>query len=284
MVHIAYTVNKQPPNVLFHYSDFRGLNGIVVNNEIWMGNLFFLNDEKEYELGLEVFKRVLEQKKEQYAGTPFLIFLNSLNGIESLLKDSAPLSFSLTEEGDLLSQWRGYTNNGIGVSIGLNCQILKGDSLLLPCIYHTTEQEEYIEYIVSLAYEIFSSTKETGKHDKSHCENPLEMPYWDAINEAGRKFIGQINVACSIIKHSTFSEEKEWRLISFDRSGIEFIPKETFIKPIKKIKVATDGLVNSIKVGPNPNQNLCVNSIEEMIRVVGRNNISITKSEIPYRN
>lgn len=285
MKHIMHTINRVPPETLFHYSDFSALNGIVVNNEIWMGNLFFLNDEKEYELGIEIFKQVLEEKKLAYNNANFLVFLNSLTGIEKLLRNNAPLSFSLTEEGDLLSQWRGYTNNGIGVSIELNTQRLKGSSLLLPCIYTRIEQKEYIEHIISLAYDKFTKTRETGKHDKSKCLDPLELPFWDAINETGSQLISQLNVACSIIKHQTFSEEKEWRLISFDQSGIEFIPKETFLKPIKKIKLSSSNkVIHSVKVGPNPNQRLCINSIKELLKLSNKESINVTRSEIPYRN
>ena len=131
MSDIMSKVKRVPPNELFHYSDFTGLNGVITNKEIWMGDLLFLNDEKEYQLGLDLFKNELDIQKKQYANTSFGIFLNSLNSIEELLKQSPPLSFSLTEESDLLSQWRGYTKNGIGFR---SSNLINGFQLL-PCLY-----------------------------------------------------------------------------------------------------------------------------------------------------
>lgn len=54
MEHIMTVVDRVPPIELFHYTDFSGLIGLVSNKQIWMGDLFFLNDEKEYQLGLEL--------------------------------------------------------------------------------------------------------------------------------------------------------------------------------------------------------------------------------------
>ena len=57
--------------------------------------------------------------------------------------------FSLSEEGNLLSQWRGYTPLGAGVSIGFNQDKLqrhaqqKGFSLI-KCLYKKEEQDNIL--------------------------------------------------------------------------------------------------------------------------------------------
>lgn len=284
MSHVMYLVNRPPPEELFHYSDFTGLNGLITNKQIWMGDIFFLNDEKEYQLGLDLFQKHLAEQKLKHLDSPFNIFLNALDSIEDVLKQRAPLSFSLTEENDLLSQWRGYTKNGIGVSVGFQSSSLKSQFQILPCLYLQKDQNAYIEHLFELALTKFTETKEVGKHDKVHCKNPLELPHWDAINEAGSQFISQISVACAIIKEYSFREEKEWRLISFDRSNIEFLPKETYLKPIKKFTIEPKGLIKSIKVGPNPNKNLCKSSIQVLLKTNLIDGVSLSLSDIPYRN
>lgn len=284
MEHIMTVVNRVPPIELFHYTDFSGLIGLVSNKQIWMGDLFFLNDEKEYQLGLELFKKQLGVLILQHAGTGFGIFLNSLSSIEELLKKRSPLSFSLTEENDLLSQWRGYTKNGIGVSVGFSSASLINGFQLLPCLYTPEEQDAYVNYLFDLAHKKFLETKEMGKYDKQHCKDPLEAQYWDAINEAGSQFISHLSVACAIIKEASFKEEKEWRLVMFDRTGVEFLAKDTYLKPIKKVGIEPLNVIKSIKVGPNPNKELCQNSIYSLLNVSNLHHVNVSLSSIPYRN
>lgn len=285
MLHIMNIVNRTPPEELFHYSDFNALVGIIKNKQIWMGDLFFLNDEKEYQLGLDLFKKQLGIQKEIYKSSPFLIFLNSLDSIDGLLLKKPPFSFSLTEEGDLLSQWRGYTKNGIGVSIGFRSSNLKSSGFqLLPCLYLLEEQEAYVKHLFDLALKTFNETAEMGKHDKSNCIDPSELPYWDAINEAGSALISRLNVACALIKDSSFKEEKEWRLVNFERNNIDFLAKDSYIKPIKKISIEPRSIVTSIKVGPNPNKMFCKNSICVLLDTCSLGSVPVSLSEIPYRN
>lgn len=284
MQHIMTIVNRTPPEELFHYSDFNGLIGIIKNKQIWMGDIFFLNDEKEYQLGLELLKKQLEIQKRKHTSSPFGIFLNSLDSIELYLRERPPLSFSLTEESDLLSQWRGYTKNGIGVSIGFRSVSLKNKFQILPCLYSPEEQDAYVKHLFELALSKFNSTTEMGKHDKRDCQDPTRIPYWDAINEAGNDLVSWLNVACSIIKDPSFKEEKEWRIVNFDRSNLDFIAKESYLKPIKKVDIEPRDIVTSIKIGPNPNKVFCKNSICALLNSCSLDSLPVALSEIPYRN
>ena len=284
MSHIINQITRTPPEELFHYSDFTGLNGIIVNKQIWMGDLFFLNDEKEYQLGLELFKLCLVEQKIKHKNTPFELFLNKLDDVEELLKNQPPFAFSLTEESDLLSQWRGYTKNGIGVSVGFKTENFKNGFQLLPCIYIYSDQIAYINYLFEYALAKFNSTPEAEKFNKILCSNPSELPFWDAINENLPQFISQLSVACSIIKDVSFNEEKEWRLVNFDRSDVEFLPKDTYLKPIKKVNITPSEIIKSIKIGPNPNKSLCKNSINSLLKASSLTMVNVSISTIPYRN
>lgn len=284
MKNIMNIVNRCPPEELYHYTDFSGLNGFLTTQQIWMGDLLFLNDEKEYFLGLEIFKNKLERLKSKHKGSSFGIFLNTFSNIEKLLKRGSPLIFSLTEEKDLLSQWRGYTNNGIGINIGFFSPNLKPSFQLLPCLYSPEDQSAYINYIIESALIKFNETKELEKHDKNHCCNPQELPYWDAINEAGSLLISQLNVACAIIKDQSFKEEKEWRLLTFERSNISFLDKTTHLKPIKKVTIEPSSIIKSITIGPNPKKELCQDSIYTFLHAKKLHHIDVSLSKIPYRN
>jgi len=285
MPNIMSVVNRKPPTTLYHYTDFNGLIGIVSTGQIWMGDVFFLNDKKEYLEGLDIFNLELAKRKEGYKNDGISVFLNTLGTVEEALKKQTQFVFSLTEDNDLLSQWRGYTNNGMGVSIGFSSSEFLNSFKLLPCIYDRTEQELYVSHLFDLALNIFRNTPEKNKWDKSNCMNDLELPYWDAINEAGSKLISTLDVACAIIKNPAFKEEKEWRLISFDDDGLHFVSKASFVKPIKKTSFSNNkGIINSIKVGPTPDRDLCVRSIKKLLDCHFTHSVDISMSSIPYRN
>lgn len=125
------------PEHLYHYTSADGLYGIVTQKEIWATFLHYLNDSAEFQYGLSLTRQLIfEQAKESE---------KPLNEILAQVRDSlARLGriniavFSLTEKGDLLSQWRGYCPNG-GYSLGFAiASLISGLSawraVLSPCV------------------------------------------------------------------------------------------------------------------------------------------------------
>ncbi|MCW5297735.1 DUF2971 domain-containing protein [Herbaspirillum lusitanum] len=81
------------------------------------------------------------------------------NSLSIFAKISDGLGFCLSAEGDLLSQWRGYAQDGAGVAIGFSGEYLRsmgrqhnkgphGGFLLEPVIYDSATQEESLREIV----------------------------------------------------------------------------------------------------------------------------------------
>jgi hypothetical protein len=50
-----------PGRLLWHYTDFAGLNGIV-NGTMWASNLRFLNDTQEFRYAVEIAMKVLSEE------------------------------------------------------------------------------------------------------------------------------------------------------------------------------------------------------------------------------
>ena len=113
-----------------------------------------------------------------------------------------------TEKGDLLSQWRGYANDGKGLSIGFNKSILQtfetGDYSyhFRKIIYKRKEQMQYIQdHLDSLI----------KAYEKVDIAQPIE-------NTLG-KFLWDLSLSISVLrnysaqfKNEAFKEEREWRL------------------------------------------------------------------------
>lgn len=102
-----------------------------------------------------------------------------------------------SEERDLLSQWRGYANNGTGVAIGFSKDILDSVNTELygltfkPVCYEEEKQKKFVEEQVRTII------------------NTMRIK--NIYGAFGEVYENQIaNIGC--IKAPGFSEEKEWRL------------------------------------------------------------------------
>lgn len=108
-----------PQGELFHYTSMDGLKGMVAGKALWASNIEFLNDSTEFKHGEKVLKDVVTTRKRSVRGDR-RCFFDELDKYPCFFQVEDVFLVSLTEEGDLLSQWRGYTPSGSGFSIGLD--------------------------------------------------------------------------------------------------------------------------------------------------------------------
>ncbi len=279
-------VNKPAPVKLYHYTDLSSLVGIISCEEFWMSNLFYQNDKDEYEIGLNNFRAVLEKIKKKYSSDKKItIFLNSLDSALELLSRQSVYTLSLSEEPDLISQWRGYADNCKGVRIELSdfSKMKEPGVQLLPCLYNSEDHEKYVEELVNKAVDIFSKTNETGVTKKSDFSGS-ERTYSDAIQAAGSFFISTANVACGIIKSNCFSEEKEWRLIKFRPNEIYFRSRPNLIVPyIKKHIPNFKNILTDVMICSAAEKDSLRRSIRFMLDEKGFRETTVSDSNIPYR-
>jgi hypothetical protein len=275
MINICTLLDKKKPDVLWHYTSLDVLKNILSNDvpTFWLSEIRYLNDKAEYKYGLDIFvseintlidKQSLDSPKH-----------SMLNQIKTYLEDDDFITnvfiLSLSEEKDLLSQWRAYTPNGLGTAIGLSNDFVfnkmivddNGDyesgslagSFLYPVIYEKHQQTEYAKLIIE------------------KCLSTWNCP--ESISRIMREFI-------SFIKHPAFSEEKEWRIvISDDITATYFRAAKHYLVPYIEYNVKKAS-IKKINIGPNPEINLCELSISMYLKKKGVN-ATITRSKIPYR-
>ncbi len=107
-----------------------------------------MNDANEIKYGAELFKTVVAERQNRETDPTLVDFLvefrdwlNQLIGLPHYM-----FVFSLTEKGNILSQWRAYTPSGeAGVSIGFSKEGLekiaaKKGFELIKCLYDRKEQ------------------------------------------------------------------------------------------------------------------------------------------------
>lgn len=276
------------PNKLYHYTNLNGLIGILENSEIWLSNMYFLNDKNEFELGLRFVVEQLEAYKGGFSVLkPTKYFIEALEkAIDFIKEKDSPYILSMTTNNDLLSQWRGYTNNGVGVNIGFSNKFFEENKLkVYKCIYDDEKQKEIINHILTESIFMFIGIADSQGIFKD--SEKIELSKYDkAVSVAGQYFIDRTMFFCSLIKDKSFIEEDEWRLLLFDeKSEINFLNKGNYFRPYKKIKIDNlNDSIDKVMIGPNSEKELCHLSLKMLFNKYKIEIEKLNQSKIPYRN
>lgn len=282
-------IGHEVPEVLFHYTNLGGLHGILTTKEVWLSNLYFLNDKNEFDLGLRLINEEIEFQKIglQIVDTINIYLKAIIEAVNFIKEKDSPYILSLTKNKDLLSQWRGYTENGVGANIGFKKSFyMKKIFHIFPCIYDEKKQKELIRHIVWTSILIFVGQADARGLMKKSKDGVDKSVYDEPITVAGNYFIYFATIACCLIKDSSFREEEEWRIIySNSKTQVNFIPQKNYLKPFVKSPLTDiNNLIQSITIGPNPEKELCHLSISKLLKSLNLDKIKIDHSTIPYRN
>jgi hypothetical protein len=103
-------------DVLYHYTSAQGLLGIIQTREIWATNVLYLNDSSELSDAAEFLTSELGSTPSRAWDDDGLASMT----LSSYSKDASVDHFvvSFCEDGNLLSQWRGYGASGTSYAIG----------------------------------------------------------------------------------------------------------------------------------------------------------------------
>ncbi|WP_125916850.1 DUF2971 domain-containing protein [Hymenobacter coccineus] len=262
---------------LYHYSTPGGFNGILRSRSLWMTNIQYQNDIEEYKYATKLAFEVI---KEDYPGiNQTALFIDS--NIVHIY------TFSLTEQNDLLSQWRGYSPNG-GFAFAFNKELLesvvKDNNLeLVRCIYDKDEQKEYIRSKVIGMQPADFLEMQAKSAQVSHDNNTGEGYRYNMFIRGMRALT--ISYHAARLKHPKFAEEKEWRLIKrLSESEIDNVKlregKDILIPYVEIPLVDKDKQIkfSSIIVGPGSRQDLAKQACSLILCD------DIIASDIPYRN
>jgi hypothetical protein len=272
--------SRRPDRVLYHYTSADGLYGIVNNKTLWATQIQYLNDAKEFLHAVDLADFEVNRLKIKANGDEIVLFeemhkrLRSSNGARSFI-------FSLSEEPDLLSQWRAYCSKG-GFSIGFDPSALyqlaaSNGFRLLPCIYEEAQQKALIKQVIDETLSLF--------HARKGSEN-LELLSSDLMHIP---FYGRFLLMATSIKHPSFSEEKEWRLIggpfSYKDARAGWRPRRDILIPYYEFNltaVSGEMPISDVCVGPALHQDLSLDSAGSFL-ASNQIKAQISQSAIPYR-
>lgn len=272
-----------PPGLIYHYTSQAGLLGIVKSKCMWATNVHYQNDAKEFQHALEVSKGVIENLRN---GDPPAEEERLLRAMKQTLNSISSINIfvcSFSEHKDMLSQWRGYCPRGNGFSIGLDYAQLKPlveaqGFRFVPCVYAPHEQHQLITELINDVQAEF----------RGDLANLIDIK--QALRNRSLEFMNRMIVLAPIIKHYTFSEEREWRAVSFPTASnhpqVAYREGVSMLIPYFILNLAVGGAsppIREVVVGPTPHMTLSTTSVADFITA---NNISIHSvgpSSIPFR-
>lgn len=270
---------------LYHYTDLNALISIISEHDLWLTNSMFSNDDNEIKHGYSIAHGVVQKRIKQNQNG---FKTGYYKRVEELLnKPSHGVYFCcFCEEGNRLSQWRGYAENGTGVSIGFNSTGFTrftgsdmppekiGLMRLWQVYYKDSEKREIVEAALDLIPEI-------------HMHEPE-----DSIAE---HTAAAIHFFLPTFKNKDFEEESERRLIFTPSKSCIVPPKYRYRKQmlvpyysLKSLMVAQNSVIDKlpvtkVMVGPGIRKDINKESIEMLLHNNGYTDVSVSVSDTPYR-
>ncbi len=274
----AELFSRAPTEPLYHYTTFKGLFGIVESRQLWASDIRYMNDAAELRHTVDLVRREVKLRINKSGWNAKL--LNALVDWLSRKLTNGHLLFaaSFRENGNLLSQWRGYSTIGKGVSLGFHPAVIsrvarRQGFKIARCIYDNAEQAALIKKLV-----------DGVEYIADECEG---MQY----HEIFQRMESDLLMITAILKHPSFEEEAEWRVISPSYAEqacprVKFREGTSMIVPYIELDLAENDQLRlqHVYLGPSPNSTNSINSLRMFLTRHGIDpDEGISDCKIPYR-
>jgi hypothetical protein len=272
----------------YHYCGAEAFTAMIRSRTIWHTAYSALNDATERKWGFTQFQDAADKLRKDCGAE----FIDRITENVRLTQDySVAMISSYSLNGDLLSQWRAYADDGRGFAIGFSSQELEMPAKPLRVLYDRAAQRHEPTNNIKQVFET---------------ERRLGFKY----NEQFRQHWFHFGLDLCAYKHPSFAEEMEIRRVHISAAALSKDSKRIFplgaidgdgVRRSGPVEVQfrvrggvqipyvsldmTDGGKNSpikeIVLGrKNPDEE---ENIEAFLANAGWTNVGIRRSEVPYR-
>ena len=267
-----------PQKELYHYTSASGLMGVVTSKTIWATDISYLNDAQEFRYARSVVQRTLDRRLSHELSDAERTYYSALPEVLDRTKGTHVFVASFSTEGDMLSQWRAYCPEGSGFAIGFSGKALQTlakaqDFELFECMYDPSVQEAQAEKLLMLAFHDHESAK----------RNLGDTPPF------GEFFLPHFTRLAATMKHPSFHEEKEWRLVSgplaMTNPRVKFRSGKRLLIPYVPFALErrrSMASLRSFRIGPTPDPDLTQHSLLAFM-VAKDITRRVDRSDVPYR-
>jgi hypothetical protein len=318
---IAKRLNEPIPPLLWHYTSMSGCHGIIKSKAIFATDARFLNDHLELKLLRQIAEKIAQEvaaddaldqiSRKIYSDYFAVAFETGVLAADRLRLFVA--SFSAVK--DSLPQWRGYSYESCGVSLGFDLSALRPPSTVdtlvqfARCIYSTEEKETLVRHAVRPLQIVYEKYVEEGHAMVAALQKAGKLPLdqtaraqaisqvldslrlTDRLRAAHAQIMKDFVSIIALFKDESFAEENEWRLILPVQSirtdlvnppmhrvrGDSLVP--TIVYPL--CPAGTDLPLREVIIGPGAHQNAdgAMNSFLQGEQLMVR----AQHSKVPYR-
>ncbi len=298
---------------LHHYTTAGGMKGIVKDKGIRCSEIGYLNDAQEVEHSLQLIQTKIKELREEYSDNE-AISKGLLDAILMHLNNFPGSVFRVfvacfCKSGDLLSQWRGYAEEGGGYSLEFTFNdqtklILEDDQRSHPhlrkVLYDEDQQEDLVEtYLEGICARLSNELPGFTPHDKQIIASSTALHVMNTLMDWIVSF-----------KHHGFEEENEWRLVRMLKSigeaesQSQFRVSDGLIVPyvdtplVKTKETANEETeaqkyfpLSNVRYGPTLPADRAKSSIASLLETQSQrgeisidvNEVSIESPEVPFR-
>lgn len=265
----------EEPQILYHYCSLEAFYGIIKSKSLWLSDAKSSNDAMEGELTTLMLDKLIENTPSIKGSALYPDFIKNykLNG--------SIMAFitCFAKNGDRLSQWRGYANDGHGVAIGFNAKTF-GIRNHLP---HATSKFE--DKSIGLQKVIYD--------EETQLERLREI-VGDRLDELDQiTKVLPLTTTRYLFKNPAFFEEEEWRILHLSypnkndnykligaMDNLMFRQKQNDIVPYFNLPLKENSIVE-IVLGPKNTMNKT--KIKAFLSSNGFQNVEISYSKASYR-
>jgi len=268
----------QLPAQLFHYTDAAGFLGILEKKQIWATDVSCLNDRQEMLYARDLITEHLDGLCEHPEWYPSFAITDDENElldecrhlfrVGPQMYDVFVASFST--KFDSLSQWREYGRYNIGVSGSAlqSCAQRYTQSTLARCIYDQPTQLQLVRCLVQFLIKEYRAQRDPDRFK-------TDLLY--SLRRYG-----------PLLKHDSFCEEAEWRIVVTDVSRVEFREHKDIVVPYLQIDIGNalkergiQPIVPLITLGPG-NDRVREITVNRLTKQMLGFEVYVRRSDTPY--
>lgn len=284
-------LDREPPQLLHHYTNQHGLLGIVSTAEIWATSVDNLNDRMEFEYAKDLAASLISSRIKQEPDERKRRHLGYLHNAAVSAGINICVS-SWSARVDDLSQWRAYGGTGTGYSIDLKGSSLREfaeaqDFILAACIYDLNVQKLVLGSLID------ADLTRNIEQESSHPPEGDNERY--LLEQNGGDFLYHMNRYAALFKHHGFAAEEEWRLISKPifvsemhfRPGVSTIASHFrfSLRHADEVQGEPKIRLDSVHVGPCPEPELAQQKVRFLLAKHSPtlHHPEVIVSNVPYR-
>lgn len=199
--YLSVALQSDLPAVTYHYTTAAGLHGILSSKCVYATDKHFLNDRTEVKHGTDTAISALEAKIKGSTRDQKELLEVSCDYMRAE-REERHFIFSMSERQDDLSQWRGYSDDGNGYTLGFDTSFFRNVSVGQTAPFGFNR--------VSYSNPQFRAliTKLVAEYSEAIDEG-------ESASDVAPAFSGSLEAAACYYKHNSFRFEREWRAVSY---------------------------------------------------------------------